>query len=102
MAELLETRLKIASWDEKTHREFADGGKFTRADVALTGADDTVASASFEAVMYYRPDGTTAYVTLMHVTGTLDGRSGSFVLQGQGTYDGTTARGASSVVPGSG
>jgi hypothetical protein len=38
----------------------------------------------------------------MHVTGSLDGRSGSFVLQGDGTFDGTTARGRSNVVEGSG
>ena len=41
-------------------------------------------------------------MTLMHVTGILGGRAGTFVLQGQGTYDGTTARGESFVVPGSG
>jgi hypothetical protein len=38
----------------------------------------------------------------MHITGTLDGRPGSFVLQGQGTYNGKTARGQSHVVEGSG
>ena len=52
--------------------------------------------------MFYRADGTSDYVTLMHITGTLDGRPGSFVLQGHGTYDGTTARAQSQVVPGSG
>jgi hypothetical protein len=102
MAESLETRFEITSWNEKPHREFTDGGKFTRADVTLAGPKDSLASASFEAVMYYRPDGTSSYVTLMHVTGILSGRAGTFVLQGQGTYDGTTARGESFVVPGSG
>jgi hypothetical protein len=38
----------------------------------------------------------------MHITGTLAGRAGSFVLQGDGTYDGKTARGQSRVVEGSG
>jgi hypothetical protein len=107
MTEILETRLHIDSWDEKPYREFDDGRKFTRADVALGGSGDTGSSdgldaATFEALMYYRADGTSNYVTLMHVTGTLDGRTGSFVLQGTGTYDGTVARGESSVVPGSG
>jgi len=41
-------------------------------------------------------------VTMMQITGTLDGRSGSFVLAGAGTYDGTTATGESRIVPGSG
>ena len=52
--------------------------------------------------MFYRADGTSAYVTVMHVTGMLGGRRGSFVLQGHGAYDGTTARGQSHVVEGSG
>jgi hypothetical protein len=102
MTEIVETRLEITSWDEKPYRELPDGRKFTRADVALAGSTGDLASASFEALMFYRADGTTSYVTLMHVTGSLGGRSGSFVLQGEGTFDGKTARGESRVVPGSG
>ncbi len=102
MTETVESRLKIASWDEKPYRELADGSKFTKADVVLAGSAGGLSSATFEALMYYRPDGTATYVTLMQVTGELGGRSGSFVLQGRGTYDGTTARGESVVVEGSG
>ena len=102
MQKTMEARLKIESWDEKPYQKLGDGGKLTRADVLLSGPDDGLTSATFEALMYYRADGTSAYVTLMHITGTLDGRPGSFVLQGHGTYDGTTARAQSQVVPGSG
>jgi len=52
--------------------------------------------------MYYRPDGTSSFVSLMHVAGTVNGRTGSLVLQGAGTFDGSTARNALSVVAGSG
>lgn len=99
---MAETKLKIMSWDEEPYRELPDGRKFTRADVVLTGPADGLASATFEALMYYAADSTSTYVTLMHVTGNLGGRSGSFVLQGRGTYDGKAARGESFVVPGSG
>jgi hypothetical protein len=102
MQKITEARLKIESWDEKPYRELGEGGKLTRADVLLSGPDDGLTSAIFEALMFYRADGTSAYVTLMHITGTLDGRPGSFVLQGHGTYDGQTARGQSHVVEGSG
>jgi hypothetical protein len=102
MEKIAEAKLKIESWDEKPSRELADGSKFTRADVVLSGPDDGLASATFESLMFYRPDGTASYVTLMHITGTLDGRSGSFALQGHGTYDGKAARGQSEVVEGSG
>jgi Protein of unknown function (DUF3224) len=102
MQKITEAKLKIESWDEKPYRELDEGGKLTRADILLSGPDDGLTSATSEALMFYRADGTSAYVTLMHLTGTLDGRSGSFVLQGDGTYDGTTARGQSRVVEGSG
>jgi hypothetical protein len=102
MAETLSTRFKIDSWDEKPYREIGDGRKFTRAEVALSGSDGGFESATFDGLMFYRADGTSSYVTLMHITATLGGRAGSFVLQGHGSFDGTTARGESSVVAGSG
>ena len=102
MPKITEAKLRIESWDEKPYRELGEGGKFTRADVLLSGPGDGLTSATFEALMFYRADGTSAYVTVMHITGTLDGRHGSFVLEGQGTFDGTTACGQSRVVEGSG
>src|SRR5437867_10304791 len=92
MSKIVETKLRIESWDEKPYREEPDGSKFTRAEVVLTGTGGELTSGSFEALMYYRPDGTGTYLTLMRLTGTLDGRSGSFVLQGSGGDDSTSAR----------
>lgn len=102
MQKFMEAKLKIESWDDKPYRELDEGAKFTRAEVVLSGPDDGLTSATYGALMFSRADGTSSYVTLMHVTGALDGRSGSFVLQGHGTYDGITARGESRVVEGSG
>jgi hypothetical protein len=93
--------MHIDSWDEKPYREEPDGRKWTRAEVTLS-SDEGLTNGSFEALMYYRPDGTSTYVTLMRLAGALGGRSGSVVLQGRGTYDGTTARVTATVVPGSG
>jgi hypothetical protein len=96
----LQTRLKIDSWDEKPYRELDDGRKFTRANVALSVAEDGIeARATWDALLYYAADGTSSYVGLMHVEGRLGDRSGSFVMEGTGKYDGTEARGESSVVP---
>ena len=102
MPKTMEAKLKIESWDEQPYRDLDDGSKFTRADVRLSGPSDGLTSASFEALMFYRADGSSAYVGLMQVTGTLDGRAGSFVLQSHGTYDRATARVQSHVVEGSG
>src|SRR5690242_15137117 len=98
MAKTLETRLEIKSWDEQPYRTLDDGRKFNRADVVLAGTGDGLASATSESLLYYRQDGTGTYVSLIHVTGTLDGRSGGFVLQGEGSYDGTTASSRYTVV----
>ena len=101
MTKTLHTKLEIKSWDEKPYREFDDGRKFTRAEVAL-GAADGIDSATFDALMFYRADGTSSYVSLMSISGTLGGKSGSIVLRGTGGYDGTAAVGESTVVEGSG
>ncbi|MEV4533283.1 DUF3224 domain-containing protein [Asanoa sp. NPDC049518] len=102
MTEIVNTKLEIKSWDEKPYRELDDGRKFARAEVTLAGTGDGVVSGSFESLLYYRADGTSEYVSILEITGTFGGRSGSFVLQGAGTYDGTTARILTTIVPGSG
>jgi hypothetical protein len=38
----------------------------------------------------------------MEISGEIDGRPGSFVMEGRGTYDGTTATSTYTVIPGSG
>ena len=98
----LVTKLEIKSWDEKPYRVLDDGSKFTRAEVTLAGTGDELESGAFEAVMYYRADGTTAYVSVMQLSGKIAGRQGSFVLRGKGDFDGTTARGEMEIVDGSG
>jgi len=102
MTTSLTTRLAIAAWDEAPTREYDDGSRLTRAAVTLNDGADGLTAGTFDAVMYYRPDGTSTYVTVMRLDATLQGRSGSFVLTGEGSYDGTTATGTSHVVPGSG
>jgi hypothetical protein len=99
----IETRLEIKSWDEKPYRELSDGRKFSRADVALTVAEDGIeADATSEMLVYYHADDDSGFVGLMHIAGRLGDRSGGFVLQGTGSYDGTTAQVEYTIVPGSG
>jgi Protein of unknown function (DUF3224) len=94
--------MRIADWHESPVEEFDDGSKLTRAQVRLSDGEDGLASGFAGMLAYYRPDGTSSYVTVMRLTGMLDGRAGSFVLRGEGTFDGTTASGRMTVVPGSG
>lgn len=52
-------------------------------------------------VMTYRENGTAEFVGYQRVHGRIGERSGDFVLQSIGGYDGTTARSQLTVVPGS-
>jgi len=102
MTVTLTTKMRIASWDESPVEESGDGSKLTRAQVQLSDGEQGLASGSAGMLAYYRPDGTSSYVTVMRLSGILDGRAGSFVLRGEGTFDGTTASGRMTVVTGSG
>jgi hypothetical protein len=103
MTKHLETKLEIKSWDENAYRELDDGRKFTRAHVVLAGTEvGAELDATWDALLYYTADGNSTYVGQMHVTGRLGDRSGSFVMQGNGNFDGKRARIESIVVPGSG
>lgn len=98
----LETKLRIDDWNESTIEEFEDGRKITHAQVRLRDGTDGLDSGSAMMVAYYRPDGTSDYVTMLHLSGRLDGHKGTFALRGDGGYDGTTAMGRMTVIPGSG
>jgi hypothetical protein len=104
----LETKLAIKSWDEKPYRELPDGRKYTRADVVLAGTGSVdggrtgLTEGSFDALMYYQLDGTSTYLTLMTLAGSLDGRTGGLVLAGEGHFDGTSARGEYRVIEATG
>jgi len=102
MTVTLTTKMRIDDWDESPVEEFGDGSKLTRAQVRLSDGEDGLASGSVGMLAYYQPDGTSSFVTVMRVTGILDGRAGSFVLRGEGAFDGTTASGRMTVVAGSG
>jgi Protein of unknown function (DUF3224) len=94
---------KIADWDERDYAEIEDGGKLAQASVKQAFSGDIEGEGAVEWLMCYRPDRTASFVGLQRIVGQIGGRSGSFVLlQSDGTFDGREARGALSVMPGSG
>ena len=93
---------QVAAWQEDTYEETGEGKGLTRAVVKLTFSGGIEGEASVQWLMAYRPDGTARFVGLARITGSVDGRSGSFVLENAGEFDGMVARGDWSVVAGSG
>ncbi len=93
---------EIASWDEDTYRELEGEAKLTRASVTQTFTGDLSGSGEVQWLMCYGPDGTARFVGLQRIEGTIDGRSGSFVVESLGNFDGAKAAGPWSILPGSG
>src|ERR1700761_8777864 len=90
----------VSSWDEDTYGELESGGKLTKARVAFGFSGDLEARGEWDAVMCYQPDGTAAFTGYQRTAGTLGGRSGSFVLRADGTFEGGEAKSNWLVVPG--
>jgi Protein of unknown function (DUF3224) len=93
---------KIEGWDENAYLEGEDGRKLTRASVKQSFAGDIEGEGSVEWLMCYRPDETADFVGLQQISGRLGERSGSFVLQSNGVFDGKEAKADLTVVDGSG
>ena len=93
---------EIASWDESRYEERDGGAGLAEAQVSQTFTGGIEGHGSVRWLMCYRPDKTADWVGLQLIDGELGGRKGSFVLRSTGVFDGSTAAGDWSVVPGSG
>ena len=101
MKQTANARFAIKSWDEKPYSEGPDLPKLTRAAVSKTFTGDLEGEGQVEYLMMYRADGTAAFVGLERITGRLGGRSGTFVLQRTGVFEGGRASESYSVMAGS-
>lgn len=92
----------INAWDEKPYNEMNGLPKLTRASVTKAYQGDIKGEGELEYLMMYRDDGSASFIGLERVVGSVDGRSGSFVLQHSGTFKGGLATVTLLVVSGSG
>jgi hypothetical protein len=95
-------RFAIKSWDEKPYFEAPNQPKLTRASVTKTFTGDIEGEGDLEYLMAYRADGSATFVGLERVVGRLGAKTGSFVLQRIGVFEGGEARETYTVVAGSG
>ena len=93
---------EVKNWDENPILEANGGSKVTRATVSKSFDGDIAGEGTVEWLMSYHDDGTATFVGLERIVGRVGERAGSFVLQHTGEFDGQVARGALTVVPGSG
>ncbi len=102
MGQRAHATFQVTSWNEKPIGESQGMPKLTRATVTKSFSGDIDGEGSLEYLMMYRADDSASFVGLERVVGRVGGRSGSFVLQHRGTFEGGTAKATWVVVPGSG
>ncbi|HZC26204.1 MAG TPA: DUF3224 domain-containing protein [Actinopolymorphaceae bacterium] len=97
---------RTTSWDEKPPSDDDKGPRLSHAHTTTTFDGVVEGSSTADYVMYYSGQGegwgSGTYTGLEQITGTVEGRSGSFVVQHAGEFGGTTVSTRWTVLPGSG
>ena len=92
----------ILTWNEESYEEISDGVKLTVAKVTQSYEGLIQGSSSVEYLMAYTVQGTATFVGIERITGTVDGKSGSFVIRHLGEFADGAAQSSWTVVAGSG
>jgi hypothetical protein len=100
--QVIEGEFNIADWKESTVAEFGEGGKLTEAKVTQTFSGGLKGEGSVTWSMCYASPKRARFVGMQQFAGVLGSLKGGFVLETEGEFDGTVAKGYWSVVPGSG
>jgi len=95
-------KITVKSYEPAPYDEPADGPTLSRIHVEETFSGDIEAEGVVDFLQAQMADGSASFVGIERVTGNLGVRSGSFLLQDQGTVSGSTVSGEWFVVPGSG
>lgn len=90
------------TWEEEAYDERAGQPKLARARVTNRFQGEIEGDGALEYLMLYPATGPVHFIGLERIVGRIGNRSGSFVLQGIGTWEAGEARASLTVVPGSG
>jgi hypothetical protein len=95
-------KITVSKYEPVPYEEPAAGPALSRIHVEESFSGDIEADGVVEFLQAAQPDGTASFVGIERVTGTIAGRSGTFLLQDSGTVAGGIVSGDWFVVPGSG
>lgn len=93
---------EVAKWDESPYREIHGDAKLSRAKVTQNYSGAIEGVSEIEYLMAYSTNGSAAFVGLEHVSGSVGGKSGSFVIRHVGAFENGQAASTWSVVADSG
>jgi uncharacterized protein DUF3224 len=99
---VIEGEFHIQDWKESTVAELAPGAKLTEAKVTQQFSGGLKGEGSVTWCMCYTSPKSARFVGMQHFTGVLGARKGGFILETEGDFDGTVAKGYWSIVPDSG
>ncbi len=98
----LEGIFQVTGWDEKPYSEESEGSKLTKAQVTQTYTGSIEGSSQVEYLMAHNSDKSAVFVGMEKVTASINGKSGSFVIQHNGKFEGGVASSNYIIVTGSG
>lgn len=93
---------EVSPGSEDAIHEPNGGPKLTHASGTQRFAGAMEGEGSVDWLMCYLPDRSATFVGLQRVDGTVDGRSGTFVMEAAGTHDGSQSTATWNIVAGSG
>ena len=94
--------ITVQTYEPAAYDEQAEGPALSRIHVVESFSGDIEGNGVVEFLQAARADGSASFVGIERVTGTVAGRSGTFLLQDAGTVDGNIVSGDWFVIPGSG
>lgn len=95
-------KFNIESWEETTIGEADGGPKLIRASVTQSYSGDIEGKGTLEYLITISSDDFSSFIGLERFVGQLDGNSGSFVLNHEGTHEDGVAKSSFKIISGSG
>ncbi|MEV6711595.1 DUF3224 domain-containing protein [Lentzea sp. NPDC051208] len=92
----------VTSYTSTPYKQLPDGASLSHLSIVDRFHGDIQGHATAEAELFSRADGSTRDTGFIHVQGTLAGRSGGFVIETAGSFDGKNVSSVWTIVPGSG
>ncbi len=96
-------------WDEKPYGDLPKPTRMTKASVEFSFKGQMEGQGHTEFIMFYKEyderdphKATAVYVGLTRFTGRVNGKSGSFVMEERGTFEGGAAKSTTTIISGSG
>lgn len=95
-------KIEVRSYEPETYEDSGGGTDLVEIHVTEAFHGDIEGQGVVRFLQAAHPDGSASFVGIERVTGSVGGRSGTFLLQDVGTVEGSVVSGMWFVIPGSG